>query len=135
MQGTITEDSDAFLFGAKNVFKNIFLDKKYAEKYASNDIETAAQLRRDDLIMLAYVLGSDYATGVRGVGPIKGLDIIRTFTFGDPIERLQGFKSWLNSYNFSEHISKKVKGSQGSKTNITVEVDADAELLVSLNNT
>lgn len=31
VDGTVTEDSDAFLFGAKTVYRNIFNDKKYVE--------------------------------------------------------------------------------------------------------
>ena len=31
MDGVVTDDSDAFLFGAKAVYKNIFSDKKFVE--------------------------------------------------------------------------------------------------------
>jgi DNA excision repair protein ERCC-5 len=31
VDGIITEDSDAFLFGAQAVYKNIFSDKKFVE--------------------------------------------------------------------------------------------------------
>lgn len=31
VDGVVTEDSDAFLFGARTVYKNIFSDKKFVE--------------------------------------------------------------------------------------------------------
>ena len=33
VDGVVTEGSDAFLFGARNVYKNIFDDRKYVETY------------------------------------------------------------------------------------------------------
>ena len=36
--GSITDDSDIFLFGANCVYKNIFNQKKYAELYSLEDL-------------------------------------------------------------------------------------------------
>ena len=33
VDGVVTEDCDVFLFGGRNVFKNIFDDRKYVETY------------------------------------------------------------------------------------------------------
>ena len=38
--GTITDDSDIFLFGAANVYKNIFNKNKLPENYSAKDLET-----------------------------------------------------------------------------------------------
>ena len=35
VDGVVTDDSDAFLFGAKAVYKNIFSDKKFVEVRSS----------------------------------------------------------------------------------------------------
>ncbi len=37
-EGSVTDDSDIFLFGGKRVFKNIFNQEKYAELYTSENI-------------------------------------------------------------------------------------------------
>ena len=36
--GSITDDSDIFLFGANSVYKNIFNQKKYAEMYSVQEL-------------------------------------------------------------------------------------------------
>ena len=40
IEGSITDDGDVFLFGGRNVFKNMFNPNKYAEQYLANDIES-----------------------------------------------------------------------------------------------
>lgn len=39
VDGTVTDDSDAFAFGGKSVYKNIFNEKKYVEAYLLADAE------------------------------------------------------------------------------------------------
>lgn len=37
-QGTITDDSDIWLFGGRRVYKNFFQQRKYVEFFESEDI-------------------------------------------------------------------------------------------------
>ena len=39
MDGTVTDDSDAFAFGGRAVYKNIFNEKKFVEAYLLPDAE------------------------------------------------------------------------------------------------
>ncbi|CAN0401876.1 unnamed protein product, partial [Discosporangium mesarthrocarpum] len=39
VDGTITEDSDAFAFGGKAVYRNIFNERKFVEVYLLADAE------------------------------------------------------------------------------------------------
>ena len=93
VDAVITDDSDAFLFGAKNVFKNIFDDKKYVEVYRLSDIEKELGLDRQDLIRAALLLGSDYTSGVKGVGIVNAAEILYAFPGDDGLE---SFKTWLH---------------------------------------
>ncbi len=108
MDGVITEDSDAFLFGTKSVYKNIFSDKKFVEVYLAEDAKRELGLTRDDFIALAYFLGSDYTEGVHGVGIVNAMEIIHAFPMtaasGGPIAGLGKFKEWLQGYDFAAEI-------------------------------
>ena len=94
VDGVITDDSDAFLFGSRLVYKNIFEDKKHVEVYRSDDIERELGLCRDDLIRGALLLGSDYTNGVKGVGIVNAVEILRCFPEDKGLEE---FRDWLHS--------------------------------------
>lgn len=79
VDGIITDDSDVFLFGGLQCFKNIFNDAKYAECFILSDVERELSLTRERLISLAYLLGSDYTIGLPGVGPVVALELLSNF--------------------------------------------------------
>ncbi|KJE90924.1 hypothetical protein CAOG_009506 [Capsaspora owczarzaki ATCC 30864] len=93
--GTITEDSDVFLFGARRVYRNFFNPNKYAEFYASSAIESYLALDREKLIDLALLLGSDYTSGVERIGPVLAMEILGDFP------SLQEFATFLHQYKFA----------------------------------
>jgi len=90
--GVVTDDSDAFLFGSRRVYKNIFESAKYVEAYHMEDVEREVGLARDDLVRAALLLGSDYTDGVKGVGIVNTVEILRAFP-GD--DGLREFKAWV----------------------------------------
>lgn len=106
VDGVITEDSDAFLFGAQTVYRRLFSEGQFAEAYEAVDIESKLGLNRDLLIRLAYLLGSDYTIGVRGVGVVNSMEILEAF----PGERgLQEFREWTKQVTvFDEEPGKEV---------------------------
>jgi DNA excision repair protein ERCC-5 len=91
VDGIITDDSDVFLFGGLQCFKNIFNDAKYAECFLLSDVERELALSRERLISLAYLLGSDYTIGLPGVGPVVALELLSEFPGPDGIDN---FKTW-----------------------------------------
>ncbi|XP_042502113.1 DNA repair protein UVH3 isoform X2 [Macadamia integrifolia] len=94
VDGVVTDDSDVLLFGARNVFKNIFDDRKYVETYFMKDIESELGLSRDKLIRMALLLGSDYTEGISGIGIVNAIEVAHAFPEEDG---LQKFREWLES--------------------------------------
>ncbi|XP_035538225.1 DNA repair protein complementing XP-G cells homolog [Morone saxatilis] len=91
--GTITDDSDVWLFGGRHVFRNFFSQNKYVEHYQISDLQNQLGLDRTKLINLAYLLGSDYTEGVPGVGYVTGMEILNEFP-GPGLEPLIEFSQW-----------------------------------------
>ncbi|XP_040440415.1 DNA repair protein complementing XP-G cells homolog [Falco naumanni] len=93
--GTITDDSDVWLFGARHVYKNFFSQNKYVEYYQYVDFQNQLGLDRNKLINLAYLLGSDYTEGIPNVGFVTAMEILNEFP-GHGLEPLLKFSEWWN---------------------------------------
>ncbi|KAL1923154.1 uncharacterized protein VTP21DRAFT_9530 [Calcarisporiella thermophila] len=91
VDGIVCDDSDVFLFGGSNVYRNLFNQQKYVEFYTSANLVNVMQLTRDRLVDLALLLGSDYTDGVTGVGGVTAMEIIQEFP-GE--EGLRRFRRW-----------------------------------------
>ena len=79
--GTITDDNDVLLFGGTKVFRHMFSANKDIELYSGHDIKTLLGLDRDKLIVLAYLLGSDYTEGLEGMNWVSFFQS-NSFLFG-----------------------------------------------------
>jgi len=88
VDGIVTDDSDCFLFGGTRVYKNMFNQAKFVECYLAADLEKEFDLKREKLIQVAHLLGSDYTEGLPGVGPVTALEILGEFA------SLADFKEW-----------------------------------------
>lgn len=91
--GTITDDSDIWLFGARHVYKNFFNKNKFVEYYQYVDFHNQLGLDRNKLINLAYLLGSDYTEGIPTVGCVTAMEILNEFP-GHGLEPLRKFSEW-----------------------------------------
>ena len=94
VHGVLTEDSDAFLFGAVTVYRHLFAEGRFAEAYEANDIRQCLGLDQEKLITLAYLLGSDYTSGVRGVGIVNSMEILEAFPGPTGLTE---FRDWMKS--------------------------------------
>ena len=104
VDGIVTDDSDTFLFGGTRVYKNMFNAAKYVECYLSSDLTSEFSLTREKLIAIAQLLGSDYTTGIPGIGPVTALEIISEFP------QLEDFKDWWTGVQ-NNTIPKEVDAS------------------------
>ncbi|KAF8501684.1 hypothetical protein F5888DRAFT_1875010 [Russula emetica] len=91
VEGIITDDSDVFLFGGARVYKNMFNQSKTVECFFLADFARELGIDRENLVQLAYLLGSDYVEGLPGVGPVVAMELLKEFTGGNG---LQKFKEW-----------------------------------------
>ncbi|CAO1355662.1 unnamed protein product [Diamesa hyperborea] len=106
--GTISDDSDIWLFGGQTVYKNFFVNKKMVMEFQYDSIEKMFNLDRKKLIQLAMLVGSDYTTGINGVGAVTALEILAAFPttpvvtgetdeYQSMISSLRKFREWFNS--------------------------------------
>ncbi|KAJ7392253.1 hypothetical protein OS493_013632 [Desmophyllum pertusum] len=80
VDGCITNDGDAFLYGARTVYKDLCISGKDAsvQCYKIEEIETKLNLNRQKLVALGILLGCDYLPqGVAGVGKQKAMKLIK----------------------------------------------------------
>lgn len=64
------------------------------------DIESDLGLDREDLIALAFLLGSDYSEGIHGVGIVNALEILEAFRDSSnnrALTTLRAFRKWWES--------------------------------------
>ena len=96
VDGIVTEDNDTFLFGGRRVYRRLFDQARDVELYLMDDVEAELKLGRNELIQLACLLGSDYTDGVRGVGVVNGVEVVRAFTPANG--GLRAFARWVRAW-------------------------------------
>ncbi|XP_036413023.1 DNA repair protein complementing XP-G cells homolog [Colossoma macropomum] len=119
--GTITDDSDIWLFGGRHVYKNFFSNNKYVEHYQYVDIQNQLGLDRTKMINLAYLLGSDYTEGIPGVGYVTGMEILNEFP-GSGLEPLTEFSEWWSEAQKNKKLVTNPKDTKVKKKlrNLTI---------------
>ncbi|KAG9334112.1 hypothetical protein JZ751_009147, partial [Albula glossodonta] len=94
VDGCITNDGDAFLYGAQTVYRNFKMNTKdpQVECYKMAKIRSELRLERETLVGLAILLGCDYLPkGVPGVGKEQTLKLIKSLKAQT---LLQKFTDW-----------------------------------------
>ncbi|XP_063078779.1 flap endonuclease GEN homolog 1 [Engraulis encrasicolus] len=109
VDGCITNDGDAFLYGARTVYRNFNMNTKdpQVECYKMSRVEEDLHLSRETLVGMAVFLGCDYIPkGVPGVGKEMVLKLIHSLK-GQSL--LQKFTEWKNAgAPEQEKVVKKV---------------------------
>lgn len=94
IDGTATEDSDAFLFGCQKVYKCLFSRASAPIEFTTRRIDQDLGLEAGDLITMALFMGCDYTPGVHGIAAVNAIEIINCF--GSSEEDLARFRSWVD---------------------------------------
>nr|XP_004663841.2 flap endonuclease GEN homolog 1 [Jaculus jaculus]XP_045006939.1 flap endonuclease GEN homolog 1 [Jaculus jaculus]XP_045006940.1 flap endonuclease GEN homolog 1 [Jaculus jaculus]XP_045006941.1 flap endonuclease GEN homolog 1 [Jaculus jaculus] len=101
VDGCLTNDGDAFLYGAQTVYRNFTMNTKdpHVDCYTMSSIQSKLGLDRDALVGLAILLGCDYLPkGVPGVGKEQALKLIQILKGQSLLER---FKTWIEKTSYS----------------------------------
>ena len=117
--------------------------------YLAEDARKEMGLYREDLVSLAYFLGSDYAEDVLGVGIVNAVEILHAFPMHphrtaesskthtpDPEEPLQGlrrFKEWVQGYDFEGEFLGDHGNASSSSAATETSSSKDSTALVSVN--
>ncbi|KAJ8009719.1 hypothetical protein DPEC_G00094460 [Dallia pectoralis] len=95
VDGCITNDGDAFLYGARTVYRNFNMNTKdpQVDCYRTCRVETELHLSRETLVGLAILLGCDYIPkGIPGVGKEQALKLIVTLKGQSLLHRFSQWK-------------------------------------------
>jgi len=130
--GVASQDIDSLLFGAPKLLRNlsvtgkrklpgrnVYIDIK-PEIIELKNILSALELTREKLILMGLLVGTDFNSGIHGIGPKKSLKMVKEKSkeeifenVGDDAEKIYNF--FLNppvknvKINFPEMKSEKIK--------------------------
>ncbi|CAG0911792.1 unnamed protein product, partial [Cyprideis torosa] len=79
--GTATEDMDALTFGSKIVLRHMTFSearKMPIKEFNLDKVLKGLELTHDQFVDLCILLGCDYTDSIRGVGPKRAIELIRT---------------------------------------------------------
>ncbi|KFP72251.1 Flap endonuclease GEN 1, partial [Acanthisitta chloris] len=111
VDGCITNDGDAFLYGAQTVYRNFAMNAKdpHLDCYTMSSIKEKLGCDRESLIGLAILLGCDYLPkGVPGVGKEKALKLIETLQGQNLLQRFEQWKEQFQCDNNPLLVVKRV---------------------------
>ncbi|NXC10633.1 GEN endonuclease, partial [Orthonyx spaldingii] len=109
VDGCITNDGDAFLYGAQTVYRNFAMNAKdpHLDCYTMSCIKEKLGCDRESLIGLAVLLGCDYLPkGVPGVGKEQALKLIETLQGQNLLQR---FEQWKEQLQYDDNPPLVVK--------------------------
>ncbi|UCG69892.1 MAG: flap endonuclease-1 [Thermoplasmata archaeon] len=84
-----SQDFDSLLFGAPKLIRNLTItgrrklpkQRKYTnvepEEVNLNQVLTSLEITREQLVDVAIMVGTDFNEGIKGIGPKKGLKLIK----------------------------------------------------------
>ncbi|XP_028653288.1 flap endonuclease GEN homolog 1 [Erpetoichthys calabaricus] len=111
VDGCITNDGDAFLYGAQTVYKNfnMFTKDPHIDCYKMSRITSELNLARETLVGLAILRGCDYLPkGVPGIGKEQTVKLIKSLKGETLLEKFQQWKEQFQKMGTPVKLVKKV---------------------------
>ncbi|MEW5996874.1 MAG: flap endonuclease-1 [Candidatus Micrarchaeota archaeon] len=108
-----SQDYDSVLFGSPVLLRNLSITgkRKVPKQNRFIDIEIerveleetlkALGLKREQLILIGILVGTDFNEGVRGIGPKTGLKIVKE---NDTLEKVRAYLKKEKGYEFPEDV-------------------------------
>ncbi|XP_052099755.1 flap endonuclease GEN homolog 1-like [Mytilus californianus] len=96
VNGVLTSDGDALLYGAKKVYRNFKMNDGTVDCYDMVEIEEKLKVDRKGLVAMALLSGCDYdKDGVKNVGAQKAYEFVQLCTkLGvDPLNRIMTWRT------------------------------------------
>lgn len=98
----VTIDSDALAFGCPHIVQ--YLGKPNETWISLHDVLAGLELTQDQFRTLCVVLGNDFSSRIRGVGPVTCLHAIRTLSLEQFAERYRADSTWLDDARRAKEI-------------------------------
>jgi len=129
----VTEDVDAFLFGALSVVRGFSIAKfgRQMKSYQINDINSQLNLDREKLVAFAIMCGCDYdPKGVPGLGPLRAFQFLTSWNEGPILDRLRTWKGVVSHVTDnkqkaplrkSTRLDKRTTGLSGRRADLSLE--------------
>ncbi|KAI5180387.1 hypothetical protein NEOKW01_0691 [Nematocida sp. AWRm80] len=88
IDGIITDDSDIFLFSSLPLYRHLFKTSTRTLIYSREQPEKYSW---SELVLLTWILGSDYSPGIKGLGISKATQILANYKTRNTIEASDTF--------------------------------------------
>jgi len=110
-----SKDFDCLLFKAPRMIQNLTLAKKRklprkgfvwigSYFYDLKSVLKGLEINHEQLISIAILIGTDFNTGLKGIGPKTALKLVRKFKTPKKIFASVGYPNWRKIYNLIKNM-------------------------------
>jgi len=95
LDSAVSQDYDTFAFGANHIIRNLTVAQRRTvrgqsitvmpEQYHLYKILNGLEISREQLILAGMLIGTDFNSGVKGVGPKTALKLVKKYTTLDEL--------------------------------------------------
>ena len=136
VDGIVSDDSDVWLFGGSQVYKNMFSRRRDVQKYTAEEIRRQLGLGRAEFLQIGMLAGGDYTRGLEQVGMVAALELVSEFADKsankvDELEKafvsLQRVSAWILSKRSTNSKAAFVESGRRTKLRKTIEANNSDE--------